>query len=408
MKYILIIGDGMGDNPIPELQGRTPLEAANIPCMDSLAAAGVLGNVRNVPEGFAPGSDTAIMSIFGCDPKKYYTGRAPIELADQGISLQAGAAAFRCNSMCVSDGGDFKSRTIVSHSAGGIGGGEAKQLMLDLFADPEFTPLTEEYRASLVPADSYRHVMIQLDTDIKGLELFPPHDHLGEKVSDNLPRGCEDAKALVALMEKANEVLDHHPINKKRRSEGKLPANSIWFWAEGSGGELPNFYEQFGHRGTVISAVPLVRGLAILTGLTPFEPEGVNGDWDTDYEAKTAAALKALETDDFVCVHLEGPDESSHDGSCEHKIQSIEWLDSRVIAPIVEKMTEREEPFRMLILPDHKTLLSNGAHDGDPVPYIIYDSREDTGLGLTYSEKNGELGVSLEEGIELMPALFEL
>jgi 2,3-bisphosphoglycerate-independent phosphoglycerate mutase len=408
MKYILVIGDGMADNPVPELGNKTPLESANIPCMDAMAAAGTFGSVLNVPEGFPPGSDTAIMSIFGCAPQQYYTGRAPIELADQGVTLPDGAAAFRCNNICVSDGGDFDSRTIVSHSAGGIGGADSRTLVEYLFSHPDFIPLAEEARASLLPADSYRHVMIQQNTQIKGIRLSPPHDHLGESVKDNLPSGCEDAEILCRLMRKANEILDHHPLNEQRRAEGKLPANAIWFWAEGTSGSMPNFQQQFGHTGTVISAVPLVRGIAKMTGLKVREIPTANGEWDTDYEAKVAAALEALETDEFVAVHLEGPDESTHEGSLQHKLQSIEWLDSRVISPLATALSERGEDFRMLILSDHKTLMADGTHDGDPVPYIIYDSRADNGNGLTYCEKNGELGPYLEAGTQLMPALFLL
>ncbi len=408
MKYILVIGDGMADNPVPELGGKTPIEASDTPCMDALCAAGVIGSVKNVPDGFAPGSDTAIMSIFGCAPQSCYTGRAPIELADQGITLPEGAAAFRCNNVCVSDGGEFEDRTIVSHSAGGIGGADSRMLMEYLFSHPDFVPLAEKARASLLPADSYRHVMIQLQTDIKGLTLSPPHDHLGESVRSNLPSGCADAEVLCALMKKANEILDHHPLNEQRRDDGLLPANGIWFWAEGTAGKMPGFKAQFGHGGAVISAVPLVRGIAKMTGLDVIEVPTANADWDTDYEAKTAAAVSALEKYDFLGVHLEGPDESTHDGSLDHKIYSIEALDSRVIRPIVDALTEKGEDFRMLVLSDHKTLMANGAHDGDPVPYFIYDSRVDSGLGLSYSERNGEKGLYLDEGIELMPALFML
>ncbi len=408
MKYILVIGDGMADNPVPELDGKTPVEAADTPCMDALCAAGTIGSVRTVPDGFAPGSDTAIMSIFGCPPQTCYSGRAPIELADQGITLPVGAAAFRCNNVCLSDGAAFEDRTIVSHSAGGIGGADSRLLMKYLFSHPDFVPLAESARASLIPADSYRHVMIQQDTDIKGLVLSPPHDHLGESVGDNLPSGCEDAQTLRALMEKANEILDHHPLNEQRRTDGKLPANGIWFWAEGTGGKMPSFREQFGHDGAVVSAVPLVRGIAKMTGLDVIEVPTANADWDTDYEAKARAAMSALEKYDFVGVHLEGPDESTHDGNLEHKIYSIEALDSRVIAPIVSHLTGKGEDFRMLVLSDHKTLMANGAHDGDPVPFFIYDSRSDAGTGLAYSEKNGQQGIFLKEGVELMPTLFML
>ena len=408
MKYLLIIGDGMADDPVPSLDNKTPLQAANIPTIDSLAAAGVLGSVRNCPDGFPPGSDTAIMSIFGCAPAKCYSGRAPLEAAAVGLLLSPGDAAFRCNMVSLSENAPFRDRTILSHSAGSIEGVESIELINWLFAQPRFAEAAARARVSINPAASFRHIAVRKQAALGGIVLPPPHDHLGELVGDNLPRGCEDAALLLALMELACELMDHAPINEQRRARGKQPANAIWFWAEGTAAALPNFAESYGHTGVMVSAVPLCQGIARLVGLDTVEVEGANGEWDTNYEGKVQAAIDALKTQDFVAVHLEGPDEATHNGQLREKIQAIEWLDSRVVAPLCSLLRDMGEDFRMLILSDHKTLTSTRAHDGTPVPYILYDSRVSTGSGLPYTEENGEKGPLLAAGTDLMPALFEL
>ncbi len=410
MKYLLVIGDGMADNPVPELNGRTPLEVSKKPYIDSLAGHGVLGSVLNVPEGFPPGSDTAIMSIFGCDPHYCYSGRAPLEVAAQGISLSPGDAAYRCNNVTLTDDKTvpFEQKKIISHSGGGLCEKQGVELVEYLFSHPEFKSLADKAGMCVYPTESYRHIAVQKHVDIKGLELAPPHDHIGEPVSENLPKGCANAAILAELMKKANELLQEHPFNIQRRKEGKLPGNGIWFWAEGTAAKLPNFNEQYGKTGAVISAVPLCHGIARLTGLDVIMVEGATGEVDTNYEGKVKAALDALDSHDFVAVHLEGPDECTHCGDLKGKLQAIEWLDSRVVEPLCEALKAKGEDFRILILSDHKTLTSNRQHDGDPVPYIIYDSRKDTQTGLSYSEANGLKGVFLPAGTDLMPALFEL
>lgn len=407
MKYILIIGDGMADFPLPELNGKTPLETAKKPVMDRLAARGVLGSARTVPEGFPPGSDTAIMSIFGCAPQKYYSGRAPLEAAAQGIALRAGDAAMRCNNVALSDGAGFKDCTILSHSAGAMPEGIGRTLVEWLFAHPDFTPLAERARMSINPTDSYRHIAVMKGADVSGLDLAPPHDHLNEKVGDNLP-SAEKGSILVALMETAYGLLKSHPLNIERRKSGQLPANAIWFWAEGTAAALPGFFERYGKTGAVISAVPLCHGIAKLTGLEVIEVEGATGEVDTNYEGKVAAGLEALRTRDFICLHLEGPDECTHCGDLPGKLQAIERLDSRVIAPVAEALENAGEDFRMLILSDHFTLMRDGSHDGTPVPFIIYDSREDSGAGRPYTEANGAGGAFVNDGTKLMELLFQL
>lgn len=410
MKYILIIGDGMADDPLEELGGRTPLEVCSKPYFDSLSERGTLGLVQTIPEGFPPGSDTAIMSIFGCDPAKYFSGRAPLELAASGGVMPEGGACYRCNMVTL--GGDeslpFAEKTMVSHSAGSIEGDESDELIEWLFGHEEFKPMAEAAGMSVRPGSSFRHLAVQENGDIAGIVLAPPHDHLGEQIGGILPAGNANAKTLLALMEKANALLEHHPINEKRRAEGRLPANGIWFWAEGKGARLPNFTEHYGATGGVVSAVPLCHGIAVLVGLEPISVPTATGEWDTDYEAKTQAALDQLRTHDFAAVHLEGPDEATHNHDLEHKIYSVECLSERVAKPLCEALRARGEDFRMLILSDHRTFMRNGAHGATPVPFMIYDSRELTpGSGLGYSEANGGHGPFLGSGVELMPLLFE-
>lgn len=410
MKYVLIIGDGMADDPLPELGGKTPLEVCAKPFFDSLCERGELGMVQTIPEGFPPGSDTAIMSIFGCDPAKYFSGRAPLELAASGGVMPEGGACYRCNMVTL--GGDerlpFAEKTMVSHSAGSIEGEESDGLIEWLFGEPEFSALAAAAGMSVRPGSSFRHLAVQENADLTGIVLAPPHDHLNEKLEGILPRGNENAGTLLALMEKANELLEHHPINEKRRAAGQLPANGIWFWAEGKGAKLPDFTEHYGAAGGVVSAVPLCHGIAVLVGLEPVSVPTATGEWDTDYEAKTAAALDILARHDFAAIHLEGPDEATHNHDLEHKIYSVECLSERVAKPLCETLRARGEDFRLLILSDHRTLMSSGAHGAAPVPFMLYDSRERApGSGLGYSEANGEKGVLLDSGTRLMPRLFE-
>lgn len=408
MKYILVIGDGMADNPVPSLGGLTPLEYAKKPFIDSLAAKSVVGSVLNVPKGLPAGSDTAIMSIFGCDPKLYYTGRAPLEAAATGIKLNAGDVAYRCNMVTYEDGDmPFYDKRILSHSAGSIDGEVSDEIVTALFNDPGFAPYAGKAGMSVNLGHSFRHIAVQAQADIKGIKLIPPHDHLGEKIGPLLPSGCKNAEVLTELMVKANEILEHHPLNEKLRAEGKMPANGVWFWAEGTAVKLPSFAENNGHTGAVVSAVPLCHGIAALVGLGMVCPEGATGEKDTNYENKLGAVLDILKEHDFAAVHVEAPDECTHNGDLEGKIEAIEWLDTRMIRPMCEALTEAGEDYRILFLSDHKTLTDTRGHDGDPVPFMIYDSRRDTKCGLPYTEKSGEKGPKLNSGVALMSLLFE-
>jgi 2,3-bisphosphoglycerate-independent phosphoglycerate mutase len=409
MKYLLIIGDGMADNPVPELGNQTPLEVADKPVIDDLARKGVLGSVINCPKEFEPGSATAIMSIFGASPLEYYHGRGPLEAAAQGVQLADGDMACRCNMVCLEDSdAPYEKRRILSHSAGSIEGDVSDQLILELWKSPEFGALAEKYRMTITPGSSFRHFAVKKNADIEGIRLTPPHDHLGEVIEGYLPTGCAVAHELLELQQAAFRFLDHHPINEARRAAGKMPANGIWFWAEGTAAILPDFQQKYGHNGQVVSAVPLVQGIARLSGLeAPIVP-GVTGEIDTNWDGKCQKTIEILSQYEFAALHIEAPDECTHNGDTPGKLQSIEWLDSRETGPILDWLRACGEDYRILILSDHKTLTSNRAHDGDPVPFLIYDSRETTCSGLSYTEANGlKTGVFLPDGSTLLSMLFE-
>ncbi len=408
MKYILVIGDGMADNPLPELDGKTPLEAAVKPVIDALAQAGTLGSVRTVPELLPPGSDTAILSIFGCDPNRYFTGRSPLEAAGCGVSLEPGCASFRCNMICVEDGdGPFDEKRILSHNAGSIDGETSMAIIRELCEEPEFHAAMEKAGMTISPTPSFRHIAQQKGGDIRGLVATPPHDILGQQVGQYRFSGNDNAATLWSLMELANRKLEHLPRNEARRAQGKKPANGIWFWAEGTAVALPNFVERYGHGGSVISAVPLVHGIGALTGLKPVTVEGATGEVDTNYAGKLQAAKDALAGgDEFLCLHLEAPDESTHNGSLPDKLLAIHQLDSLIVEPLLQWLQEQKMAYRLLLLSDHKTLMSTRTHDGDPVPFLLYDSTAPRSGGLSYTEANGEKGPFVEHGTDLMALLF--
>ena len=409
MKYILVIGDGMADNAVPELGGRTPLQAAEKPFMDQMAAKSVLGHALTVPKIMPPGSDTAILSIFGCDPCQYFTGRSPLEAAGCGVAVEPGCASFRCNMICVEDGDrPFAEKKILSHNAGSIDGETSIAIIKALCADPEFKAAMEAVGMTIYPTPSFRHMAVQKDGDIKGIVMKPPHDILGQVVGGYAFSGNENATKLWDLMTLANRKLEHLPLNEQRRAAGKKPANGIWFWAEGTAVKLPHWVERYGHDGSVISAVPLVHGIGVLTGLKMIEVEGATGEVDTNYAGKLQAAKDALLAgDSFVCVHLEAPDESTHNGSLSDKLLAIHQIDELILQPLVQWMQEQGMEFRLLLLSDHKTLMSSRTHDGDPVPFMIYDSTKPVDCGLSYTEENGEKGPYVEPGTKLMDLLFE-
>jgi len=408
MKYVLLIGDGMADNPVSELDGKTPLQHVALPHIDALASRGEVGNVKNCPDGLPPGSDTAILSILGNDPNVCYTGRSPLEAAATGIVLSPGEVSYRCNMVALEDGDKpYEEKKILSHSGGSIEGEESMELIEALFAEPAFAAAAKAAGMRVYPAPSFRHIAVQAGADIQGISLLPPHDHLGEVIGPLLPSGNENATALKNLMALSHRILDGHPVNVRRRAAGKRPANGVWFWAEGSAVALESFPARYGKRGVVISAVPLCHGIARLSGLDVVEVEGATGELDTNYEGKVEAAVKALgDGYDFAAIHVEAPDECTHNGDLPGKLQAIAWLDSRVIAPLTRAL--QGEEYRLLILSDHKTLTATRGHDGDPVPFLLYDSRVDSGCGACYDEENGQRGRTLTDGYStLMPLLFQ-
>lgn len=425
MKYVLVIGDGMADTGLEALGGVTPLASLTLPAMDR-AAGCALGRVRTVPEGLAPGSDTAILSIFGNDPRVCYTGRSVLEAAGMGVALAPGSLSLRVNLCAVEGQGD--ARTILSHNGGNIHGEEAQTLMNDLLASPAFAVRMREAGLWVHVTDTFRHIgVVRCDArDLQAMALTEPHNILGQAVAPHLPRLlretqdaavialCEDIRALMLL---SYEVLAAHPINLRRMAEGKLPANMIWPWGAATAMQLAGFQAKYGMRGSVISAVPLVWGIAALGGLKTPRVEGANGDLHTNYEGKVACALQALlaQGDDFAAVHVEAPDEMAHAGDLPKKLQAIQWVNDRIVAPLLEGLTASGEDFRLLLLADHPTLLTTRTHDGAPVPYALYDSRtvrRALAAGAQppvrkYSEAEAMAAPLMAEGTGLMPLLFE-
>ena len=407
MKYILVIGDGMADNPVESLGGITPLQHAHKPYMDFLARKGETCSVKTVPSGVVPGSDTAILSIFGYDPLKYYTGRAPLEAAGCGVSLEPGNIALRCNMVALEPGENFSERKIFSHSAGSIDAEAAVSIMEKLISNPEFSRSASKVGMKIAVNGSFRHIAVLNSGDTSEFVTTPPHDILGSVIGSFLPRGGETGEVLKEIMQ-VSSLMGGFPENADRLAKGKLPASAIWFWAEGTVAKLPSFMDMFGKTSAVISAVPLVWGIGSLAGADVIKVEGATGELDTNYEGKAASAVTALKDGyDFVAVHVEAPDECTHNGDLEGKLKAIEFLSERVIKNIDEGMKEAGLEYRMLVLSDHKTLTSTRGHDGDPVPYMIYDSSSFSGQGRPYDELSCGEGRFLEAGTSLMSELFK-
>ena len=408
MKYLLIIGDGMADNGVEALGGKTPLQAAKHPTIDRLAARGIVGSAVNCPKPLPAGSETAILSIFGCDPRKYFTGRSPMEAAALGLKLREGDCCYRCNLVTMEEGEmPYEEKRILSHSAGSISGEDALAAIDALTGDPEFSAALKKYDMELPPVPTFRPLAIEHNGDFSGVRFAPPHDHLGERCGPLLAHGSGNAEKFVELQKIANRVLEHHPVTEKRRARGKMGANGVWFWAEGTAVSLPDFKREYGCGGAVVSAVPICHGIGALRGLEMVEVEGATGELDTNFEGKLEATWQKINEYDFVCLHLEAPDECTHNGDLPGKLQAIEWLDSRLVAPLLARMDAAGMAYRVLLLSDHKTLTATRGHDGDPVPYLIYDSRVDTHVGGGYDEAAGERGTFEPDGCVLLRRLFE-
>ena len=399
MKYIIILCDGMADEPLDELGGRTPLEAARTMNMDSLAKVSEIGMVRTVPAGMAPGSDTANLSVIGYDPKEYYTGRSPLEALSIGADMAPDDVSFRCNLVTLSEEENrYEDRHILDHSSGEISTEEAAELLEALSEGLK----REGY--TFYVGTSYRHLLIQKKGKVT--ELTAPHDILTKQIGGYLP---EDG-VLREMMVKSYDILKDHPVNKRRRTEGKNPANSAWFWGAGTRPALRSFEEKNGVKGAMISAVDLLKGIAVGAGMDNIVVEGANGGLDTNYAGKAQAAVKALTEDgyDFVYVHIEAPDEMGHQGSFQDKITAIERIDEQIIGPVRTALEDAGTDFRMLILPDHPTPVRVRTHTSDPIPYLLYDSTEYIAGMDTYSEKTGkQTGVFVEKGYRLMDHLLE-
>lgn len=400
MKYAVILGDGMADYPVDVLDGKTPLEVANKPFIDSLAKISEVGLVKTVPEGLKPGSDVANLSVLGYNPFDCYTGRSPLEAASIGINLKGTDVTARANLVTLSDEEKYENRTMIDYSAGEITTAEAKELIGYL------AEKLNDGKYKLYSGVSYRHCLVIDNGKICG-NLTPPHDITGKPVKDHLPKG-ENSEKYLELMEKSYELLSSHPINRKRVKEGKRPANSLWFWGEGTKPKLENFKEKFGVSGSMISAVDLLKGIGKLAGMEVIEVAGATGNYDTNFIGKANACLEALKTVDFSYIHMEAPDECGHHGDAPHKVYSIERIDE-VTRTVVEGLRKTGEDFKIMILPDHPTPIKLMTHVSDPVPYIIYDSRKKVDSGVTsYTEKQAEnTGVYVEKGWDLMGKLIE-
>jgi 2,3-bisphosphoglycerate-independent phosphoglycerate mutase len=399
-KYVIVIPDGAADEPFEGLGGKTALQAASIPEMDRVARDGIVGRSRNVPDRFLPASDVATLSLVGYDPERYYTGRAPLEAAATGLDLGSDDWAIRCNLMYVADG------KLTDFTAGHITSDEGRALIESLGAELGRPGI--EFHAGV----SYRNLLIYRGG--AGDRPFthdtvtdPPHDHPDQPVVEHLPRG-PGSDLLKDLMARASAVLESHPVNRARIAAGKKPANAIWLWGQGRAPSVPKFVEVYGLRGAMISAVDLVRGVGVLAGWTRIEVPGATGYLDTDYAAKGQAAIRALNDFDIVCVHVEAPDEASHEGRADAKVEAIERIDREIVGPVRQALEGRDR-WRMVISPDHSTLLRTRAHDRAPVAWAMAG----TGLprsGRSYDEASArEPGCpSFDQGFRLMRHFLDL
>ena len=399
MKYVVVLGDGMADWPIESLNGGTPLSCAETPCMDELAKLSEIGTVATIPEGMAPGSDTANLSVMGYDPRKYYTGRSPLEALSIGVDMKDSDVVYRCNIVTLTEeDAPYEEQRILDHSSGEISTEDADVLM-DTIRENLTTGEFQFYTGT-----SYRHIMVWKNGAV--LDMEQPHDHLGQKIGPFLPKET----VFKDMMARSYELLNDHPLNVERAEKGLNKANSAWFWGAGTRPSLQNFTEKTGKKGAMISAVDLLKGIAVGAGMQVVDVPGATGGLHTNYEGKAQAAIKAVLEDgcDFVYVHVEAPDEMGHQGSIENKIQAIEFLDSRIIAPVKQALDASGEPYRMLITPDHPTPIRLRTHTGNPVPYILYDSTTQRKAVARYTEKDAAATGNYEpDGYKLIDKLLK-
>jgi 2,3-bisphosphoglycerate-independent phosphoglycerate mutase len=398
MKYVVLLGDGMADEAMPELGGKTPLQCAHTPYMDRLAREGEVGLAQTIPEGFPPGSDVANLSVFGYDPTSCYSGRSPLEAASMGVSLGAEDVSFRLN--LVTLGQNDGHEIMEDFSAGHISTEEARAIVLSLQDELG----TEQFQ--FYPGVSYRHLLVWRG-GLDGMEFTPPHDITGQPVQGQLPRG-EGADILLTLMERARKVLACHPVNERRKAEGKRPANAMWLWGQGRAPKMATMQERFGLSGAVISAVDLIKGIGIYAGLDVIEVPGATGYIDTNYKGKGEYALQALKTRDYVYIHVEAPDEASHGGLVQEKIKAIESFDELVVGTVFEGLRSMGD-FRLLVTPDHPTPLRLMTHTDKPVPFILYGSQGEFRMSQPVTgydeDAAASTGLFLDHGYQLMEKL---
>ncbi len=397
MKYIVILGDGMADYAVDEFDGKTILDVANKPNIDFMSKNGELGTVKTVLDGMKPGSDVANLSVMGYDTAKCYSGRSPLEAASIGVELKENDVTFRTNLVTLSEECEFENKTMLDYSAGEITTEEAHELIKavekELHTD----------KIHFYGGVSYRHLLVW-EGGSANVNLTPPHDISDKKIAQYLPKG-ENSEKLLELIKKSQEILKNHPINKERIKNGKNPANSIWIWGEGTKPGLDDFYDKFGLKASVISAVDLIKGIAKCANMESIDVPGATGNWDTNFDGKAKAALDSLINDDkdLVYIHMEAPDECGHQGNAEKKKLSVELIDEKVVGFLRKELERLGVHYRMLILPDHPTPICLKTHVSDPVPFVIYDSENDKGPGLSYNEKNAQsTGVYIEKGHDLM------
>ncbi len=400
MKYVILQGDGMPDHPLDELRGKTPLEAANTPNLDRIARSAIrFGTAKTIPEPLPPGSDVGNLAVLGYDPMLYYTGRSPLEAASMRVDLNWDDVALRCNLVTLSyqDGKEI----MQDYSAGHITTGEARELLLDLKKE------LEEQDLKFHPGVSYRHLVIWSGGN-KSIKTTPPHDISGKEINPYLPTG-EGAQRLNGLIEKSREILEGHPVNKRRLEEGKSPATSIWLWGQGVAPSMPSFEELYGMSGSVVSAVDLVKGIGRYAGLSVIDVPGATGYLDTNYEGKVEYALDSLNEVDITMIHIESTDETGHVGDANLKIQAIEDFDGRVVKHVLESMG-RFGDYKILVTSDHPTPIDVRTHVNEPVPFAIYSSLDESvkNDSLTYSEKSAaESGIYIHDGWKLISLLKE-
>ncbi len=401
MKYIVFLCDGMADYPLDSLGGKTPLAVANNPNMNELSKHGELGLVKTVADHLSPGSDVANLSVLGYDPDIYYTGRSPLEALSIGVNLKDNDVTFRANVVTLSGEDNYEDKTMVDYSSGEITTAEAHELINYLKEKMSFDDIT------LYGGTSYRHLVVW-NGGSTNVTLTPPHDISDKKVTEYLPKG-DGADTLLAMMKKSHELLKNHPINKDRIARGLNPANSLWIWGEGTKPMLSSFSEKFGLSGTMISAVDLLKGIGAGAKMQVVEVPGATGNIDTNFDGKAEAAIEAFKNGtDFVYIHMEAPDECGHHGDTNDKIRSIELIDEKVIKPVVDYLKSTTDDFRVLITPDHPTPIALKTHVRDAVPYVLYDSRNDTKLNLDYTEENAKnTGLYIEPGHTLIEKLLE-